>query len=119
MEIDFYKRMNVVCKAIPYGRAASYGQVAMLCGKPNCSRQVGRALKLGLCGDVPAHRIVNSKGYLTGAGAFETEDTQKDLLLSEGIEVIDGERINLKIYGWKTEVPEINYFRNIFSKNNI
>ena len=42
--MDFYKRARIVCLAIPYGEAATYGQIAMLCGKPKNARQVGYAL---------------------------------------------------------------------------
>ena len=49
--MDFYKRMRLVCAAIPYGKAASYGQIALLCGKPKNARQVGYALKRGLAGE--------------------------------------------------------------------
>ena len=38
--MDFYKRARIVCLAIPYGEAATYGQIAMLCGKPKNARQV-------------------------------------------------------------------------------
>ena len=64
--MDFYKRVGIVCNAIPEGRAASYGQIALLCGKPRNARQVGYCLNRGRAGKVPAHRVVNSQGYLTG-----------------------------------------------------
>ena len=44
MSYDFYKRAAIVCRAIPYGKAATYGQIAMLCGRPRNARQVGYAL---------------------------------------------------------------------------
>ena len=74
--MDFYKRVGIVCNAIPEGRAASYGQIALLCGKPRNARQVGYCLNRGRAGKVPAHRVVNSQGYLTGAGSFEHPDTE-------------------------------------------
>ena len=64
---DFYKRAAVVCRAIPYGKAATYGQIALLCGRPKNARQVGYALNRGRLGDgIPAHRIVNARGVLSG-----------------------------------------------------
>lgn len=66
--MDFYKRMGIVCQNIPEGKVATYGQIALLCGKPRNARQVGYGLRHGLAGDnVPAHRVVNSKGILSGA----------------------------------------------------
>ena len=65
--MDFYKRARIVCLAIPYGEAATYGQIAMLCGKPKNARQVGYALNRGRLGEgIPAHRIVNARGILSG-----------------------------------------------------
>lgn len=58
--MTFYEKMRIVCRAIPAGRVATYGQIAILCGKPKNSRQVGYGLKHDLAGpDVPAFRIVN------------------------------------------------------------
>ena len=67
--------------AIPKGKVATYGQIALLCGKPKNSRQVGYGLKKNLAGeDVPAYRVVNGKGELSGACHFEfprTKDYKK------------------------------------------
>lgn len=76
--MDFYQRAGIVCRAIPRGTVASYGQIALLCGKPKNARQVGYALNKGRLGEeVPAHRVVNSRGLLSGAAAFDTFDMQK------------------------------------------
>ena len=64
--MDFYRRAALVCNKIPYGKVATYGQIALLCGKPKNARQVGYALNKGRLGEVPAHRIINSKGILSG-----------------------------------------------------
>lgn len=50
VSMDFYKRVACVCKRIPYGNVATYGQIALLCGSPRNSRQVGYALNRGLAG---------------------------------------------------------------------
>ena len=63
--MDFYKRVGITVRTVPEGRVATYGQIALLCGKPKNARQVGYALNRGLAGEVPAHRVVNSQGYLT------------------------------------------------------
>lgn len=61
--MDFYQRVGIVCRAIPAGKVATYGQIALLCGKPRNARQVGYALNRGRAGaDVPAFRVVNGQG---------------------------------------------------------
>ena len=116
MHMDFYRKMSVVCGYIPYGRVATYGQIALLCGMPKNARQVGYALRKGLAGEVPAHRIVNAKGILSGAASFETFDMQKLLLEGEGVEVIwtaEGWRVELKRFGWKNTMEEALEIREV------
>lgn len=116
--MDFYQKMRIVCLAIPKGRVATYGQIALLCGMPNHSRQVGHALKRCLAGkDVPAYRVVNSRGELSGAIHFDMPDEQRFLLMSEGIEVIwSGKvwRVDLKKYGWRNTAEEALAFQKEF-----
>ena len=118
--MDFYKRMGLVCRRIPEGRVATYGQIALLCGRPNHARQVGHGLKLGLAGkDVPAHRVVTAKGDLSGAGYFEMPDLQKILLQEEGLEVIwtgEGWKVDLKTYGWKNTRKEAEELERYFQE---
>lgn len=118
--MDFYKRMEIVCKSIPYGKAATYGQIALLCGRPNHARQVGFALSHRLCSpDIPAHRIVNSQGFLSGAASFRTPDMQRKLLKSEGVPVSADNRVDLKRYGWKNTMDEAFYLSALFDKEGI
>ncbi len=102
---SFYKRAAIAAACIPYGQVATYGQIALLCGKPSNARQVGYGLKMGLLGEgAPAHRVVNARGYLSGAASFETYDLQKILLEGEGVEVCwtkEGYWVDLKKFGWK------------------
>ncbi len=116
--MDFYKRMELVCERIPAGRVATYGQIALLCGKPGNARQVGYALRRGRAGEhVPAHRIVNAKGILSGAEAFETPETQRRLLEAEGVRVQKtdaGWKVDLKKYGWANTLQEAEEFYQIF-----
>lgn len=113
--MTFYEKMRVVCLAIPYGRVATYGQIAMLCGCPQNSRQVGFGLKRGLAGEgIPAHRIVNSRGILSGAGQFGIPGWQQAMLAEEGVEVVpEGKqwRVDLRRYGWSTTLEEAEAFR--------
>ncbi len=118
--MDFYNRVGVICRQIPYGKVATYGQIALLCQKPRNARQVGYALNQKVDGeDIPAHRVVNHQGYLSGAGAFEHLDLQKKLLEGEAVEVSQEQRVDLKKYGWKTSLEDAYDFQRIFEENKI
>lgn len=122
MTKDFYKRMNIVCNFIPEGTVATYGQIALLCGKPGNSRQVGYGLKHNLAGEVPAHRVVNSRGVLSGAGYFETWDLQKLLLEEEGVEVHRTETgwyVDLKRFQWKNTLEDALELKRLFEMAGI
>ncbi len=121
--MDFYKRMEVVCSRIPKGKVATYGQIALLCGKPKNARQVGYGLRENLAGgQVPAHRVLNAKGVLSGAGYFDTWDMQKMLLENEGVEVQraeDGWAVDLKKYVWKNTLDDARELENMFAERKI
>ncbi len=112
--MTFYDKMRMVCMSIPQGKVATYGQIAMLCGRPKNSRQVGYGLRENLAGaDVPAFRVVNSKGVLSGASHFLVPGLQKALLEDDGIEVLwNGQAwcVDLKKYGWKTTLKDAQAF---------
>lgn len=112
--------MALVCARIPAGTVATYGQIALLCGKPGNARQVGYGLKQGLAGaNVPAHRVVNSAGLLSGAVYFDTMDMQKILLEAEGVEVFwtpKGWKTDLKRFGWKNTMEDALKLREEFQE---
>lgn len=118
-EMSFYDKMRIVCLSIPVGKVATYGQIALLCGKPKNSRQVGYGLKKNQAVDVPTHRVVNSKGELSGACYFESPDLQKRLLKDEGVKVTwNGEKwcVDLNKYKWKNTMDDALLFRARFEK---
>lgn len=121
--MEFYKRMQLVCGLIPFGKVATYGQIALLCGKPGNARQVGYALRKGRAGEqAMAHRIVNAKGILSGAEAFETPETQKQFLESEGVQVQKtdaGWKVDLKKYGWENTMQEAEQLYRLFKEAGI
>ena len=116
---DFDRRMAEVCRRIPYGKAATYGQIALLCGFPGYARRVGYALSHRQLGEIPAHRIVNAKGYLSGAGAFEEPGLQRRLLESEGVAVSEDDRVSLKRDGWNNTWQEAEELRLLFEREDI
>lgn len=95
----FIQAVYDVVKYIPYGRATSYGAIAKAIGYSNMSRMVGHVM--GDCNSdetgVPAHRVVNSQGFLSGKFAFGNNNEMQKLLEAEGIVVI-----NDKIKNWKS-----------------
>ena len=94
------KRIYEAVKKIPYGRVASYSQVAELAGDRKMARAVGNALHNNPDPDnIPCFRVVNAKGELAGEFAFGGAGAQAKLLEAEGVEVVDG-KVDLKKYQW-------------------
>lgn len=93
------KRIYEAVKRIPYGRVATYGQVAEMAGDRKMARAVGNALHKNPDPDgIPCFRVVNSKGMLAEAFVFGGINVQEELLKNEGVEVIDG-KVDLKKFG--------------------
>jgi methylated-DNA-protein-cysteine methyltransferase-like protein len=101
-EESFYDKVYEVVRLIPYGRVTSYGAIANFLGTKGTSRMVGYAL--GNCGGiqpaVPAHRVVNSRGLLTGRHRFPTPTLMQQMLENEGVEVEDDQVKNFKTLLW-------------------
>ncbi len=86
----FFEKVYEVARLIPYGRVTSYGAIAKYLGAAGSARMVGWAMNgAGKHPDVPAHRVVNRKGLLTGKHHFDVTNLMQQLLESEGIEVIE------------------------------
>ena len=87
---DFFELVFQVVKLIPPGRATSYGAIANYLGSKRGARLVGWAMNASHQYEgIPAHRVVNRNGLLSGKMHFLTPDTMKQTLISEGVEVID------------------------------
>ena len=87
---NFFDRVYKVVKQIPYGRVTNYGSIAKYLGSAKSSRAVGYAMNASHnLADVPAHRVVNKVGLLTGKHHFFGSNLMKNLLESEGIEIVD------------------------------
>ncbi|MCP4202325.1 MAG: methyltransferase [bacterium] len=97
-----YRPFYEVVESIPEGRVATYGQVAMLAGKPGRARLVGHALSsLDEESDVPWHRVINARGEISRRGLGDGEHLQRILLESEGVVFTEGGRVNLKRFRWR------------------
>ena len=95
------KRIYEAVKRIPYGKVATYGQVAEMAGDRKMARAVGNALHKNPDPEhIPCFRVVNAKGELAGEFAFGGPGAQARLLEAEGVEVVGGV-VDLKVYGMK------------------
>ncbi len=89
---NFFSRVYEVVKQIPYGKVTSYGAIAKHIGAAGSARMVGWAMNASHnLRDVPAHRVVNRKGLLTGKHHFDGTHLMQQLLENEGIVVINNQ----------------------------
>ena len=98
----FFSRVYEVTRMIPQGRVTSYGAIAAYLGSPGAARMVGWALNNchQLDEYIPAHRVVNRNGMLTGKHHFPGIDTMEELLRSEGVRVEDDQIIDFEKHLW-------------------
>ena len=105
MEENFFARVYAVTRQIPYGKVTSYGAIAKVLGAARSARMVGWAMNASHnLEDVPAHRVVNRKGLLTGKMHFDGTNLMQQLLESEGIEVIDNQIQDFDKHFWNPEM---------------
>ncbi len=98
--LGFFEKVYEVARQVPYGKVTSYGAIAKYLGVAKSARIVGYAMNGSHGKDIPAHRVVNRKGLLTGKHHFEGTNLMQQLLESEGIEVIDNQIQNLESVYW-------------------
>ena len=97
----FFEKVYRVAKLIPYGRITSYGAIARYLGSTGSARMVGWAMNASHNDpEVPAHRVVNRNGLLSGKHHFEGTNLMQQLLESEGVEVIDNQVQNFNSLFW-------------------
>ena len=99
---DFFKNVFDVVRLIPRGRVTSYGAIAKYLGTGRSSRMVGWAMNAshGVKPKVPAHRVVNRNGMLTGKAHFATPTLMQELLLKEKIIVKNETIVDFEKYYW-------------------
>ncbi len=99
---DFFQNVYAIVRLIPKGRVTSYGAIAKSLGAIRSSRMVGWAMNLSHSQKiyVPAHRVVNRNGELTGKLHFATPFLMKELLEKEGIVIIKEKILNFNIHFW-------------------
>ena len=101
-EVTFFEKVFEVVKLIPKGRVTSYGAIAGYLGTKGSSRMVGWAMNSShrSTANIPAHRVVNRNGLLTGKHHFGGPEIMKQLLESEGITVENDQIVNFDNYFW-------------------
>lgn len=94
----FFEKVYDAVREIPYGKVSSYGTIAKYIGAVKSARMVGWAMNgaHNVFPPVPAHRVVNRNGLLTGRAHFEYPELMQEMLEEEGIEVVNNQIINLK-----------------------
>ena len=99
---SFFNQVYETTRKIPYGKVTSYGAIAKYLGSPQSARMVGWAMNNSHYQQtyVPAHRVVNRNGLLTGKHHFRHENLMQELLESEGIKVVDDCIIDFKEHFW-------------------
>ena len=102
MEQTFYEQVYEVVKLIPKGRVTSYGAIAKSLGAGGSSRMVGYAMRYAgmVHPPLPAHRVVNSSGLLTGKFHFNPPELMVELLEKEGIMVKNDKVQNFNTHFW-------------------
>ncbi|TDS54624.1 MGMT family protein [Myroides indicus] len=91
-EDSFFDKVYQVVRQIPYGRVTTYGAIAKAIGAARSARMVGYAMNASHNDkNVPAHRVVNRKGLLSGKHHFGGTNLMQQLLQSEGVVVIDNQ----------------------------
>lgn len=96
-----FEKIYEIVKKIPYGKVATYGQIAVMAGNPRWARVVGYALHSNPDPQtIKCYRVVNRFGHLAPAFAFGGEDEQAKLLRAEGVEVSEDHSVDLEKYLW-------------------
>ena len=105
MNSDFFKDVYQVVKLIPRGRVTSYGAIAKYLGTAKSARVVGWAMNASHDKEnIPAHRVVNRIGLLSGKNHFFGINLMEQLLKSEGIDVKNNQVVNFKIIFWDPSI---------------
>lgn len=99
LSVDFCREVYAIVQDIPVGKVISYGEIAALLGKPQCSRMVGRSLKqIPQAMNIPCHRVVNAQGRLVPGW-----EEQRELLQDEGVSFRRNGNVDMARCQWHYE----------------
>lgn len=105
MPDNFYEKVYEVTRRIPYGKVTSYGAIAKFLGTAKSARMVGWALNKSSLQipPVPAHRVVNRNGLLSGKMHFANMKTMQELLENEGVKIVENKIVDFEKHFWLPE----------------
>jgi methylated-DNA-protein-cysteine methyltransferase-like protein len=104
---SFFERVYEVVRQIPYGKVTSYGAIAKALGSAKSARMVGWAMNASHNReDVPAHRVVNRTGLLTGKHHFQGTNLMQQLLENEGVEIVNNQIVNFEAVFWQPKMQD-------------
>ena len=99
--MNTFEKIYQVVRRIPYGKVASYGQIAAAVGNPRLTRVVGYALHRNPApGVIPCHRVVKKDGSVSEAFAFGGENAQIEMLRAEGVEFAEYGKVDMLHFQW-------------------
>lgn len=102
---NFFERVYEIARLIPQGRVTSYGAIAKALGTARSARMVGWAMNASHNReDVPAHRVVNRIGMLSGKHHFEGTNLMQQLLENEGLKVVDNQIVDFEKHFWQPKI---------------
>ena len=117
-EKSFFEKCYEVARKIPYGRVTTYGAIGRYLGTARSARMVGWAMNASHThDDIPAHRVVNRKGLLTGKHHFEGTNLMQQLLESEGLTIQENQIVDLSNYLWDPSL-ELNVPSDLDTDNS-
>ena len=117
-EKSFFEKCYEVARKIPYGRVTTYGAIGRYLGAARSARMVGWAMNASHThDDIPAHRVVNRKGLLTGKHHFEGTNLMQQLLESEGLTIQENQIVDLSNYLWDPSL-ELNVPSDLDTDNS-
>ncbi len=97
--MNFFEKVYEAVRSIPDGKVASYGMIALLCGNPKASRQVGWALHVNPSPDtIPCYKVVFKDGSLSEGFAFGGEGEQRRLLEADGVKFDDKGKVKKEFF---------------------
>lgn len=105
---NFFERVYEIVRQIPEGKVTSFGAIAKALGAARSARMVGWAMNSSHNKEnVPAHRVVNRKGLLTGKHHFEGTNLMQQLLENEGIKIIDNQIVDFEKHFWQPNLSNL------------
>jgi methylated-DNA-protein-cysteine methyltransferase-like protein len=105
MEANFFERVYEIARQIPEGKVTSYGAIAKALGAARSARMVGWAMNAShAMDDVPAHRVVNRNGLLSGKHHFEGTNLMQQLLENEGVKIVNNQIVDFEKHFWQPKI---------------